>query len=142
MEEVTRQSIQDICDFHHKRILSATDLKEISEATSDYVKAMDLLVKYDSLVDTHDENVEKIMNSQINDENRREDDLKNEDRKFQHEKRKLVVEIGLALAKIGLLIVVLRWSIRFDGQGVIFTSNAGKSMISSSLRKLWDFLKI
>lgn len=141
MEEITGQGIQELCDIALERAKNATDPKERSEAISDYARVMELKLKYESLVDSHDENVEKILNAEMDDEKRREDDLKKENRRFKLEVKKIFIDLGLGVSKILLLVVILVWSVKFDKNGVIFTSNAGKSMVSSGLKKFWDFLK-
>lgn len=141
MEEITGQSIQELCDIAHENVVNATDSKERSEAISDYAKLMELKLKFESLADSHDENVEKILNAEMDDEKRREDEIKRENRKFKLEVKKVLIDLGFGIGKIALLIGILVWSIRFDKNGVIFTSNAGKQMTSQGLRKFWDFLK-
>ena len=141
MEEITGQGIQELCDSSLERAKNATDPKERSEAISDYVKLTELKLKYESLVDSHDENVEKILNAEMDDEKRREDDIKRENRKFKLEIKKVIIDLSFGIVKMGLLFGILVWSIRFDKNGVLFTSNAGKQMTSQGLKKFWDFLK-
>ena len=146
MDDKAREGIKKLCDYHHERVLKATDPKEISEAMRDYQIAMDLLLKYDSMVDTHDENIEKILNAQANDENRREDELKKEERRFQFEKKKFAIEFWKDIGKTAVLVlinvVIVVMVFLFDGRGVIFTSSAGKTVTSSVVRKLFDWMKI
>ena len=146
MDDMAGKGIDELTEKLRQEALNATDLKERSEAMKNYQIAMELKLKYDSLVDAHDENVEKIMNAQISDENKREDELKREERRFQFERRKFRFEFWKDIGKTALLlgfdIVIVVMVFLFDGRGVIFTSNVGKTTISSIVRKLFDWLKI
>ena len=146
MDEKFRESLMEVYDHHKERVLNAGDPDEIGKATSDWQKAADLVLKFDTASDTHDENTEKIINSQDNEINKRYDDLQSEDLKRKADARRFKIEFWKDIAKtavgFGLYIGVVALSFYFDGKGVIFTSTAGRQVVPSAARKIGDVLKL
>ena len=72
MDEKFRESVVEVNEHLKKMVMEATDLNDVVKAMSAYKMSSEIILKYDQAVDSHDENVEKIMNAQANEEKKHE----------------------------------------------------------------------
>lgn len=145
MDEKFRESMMEVYNHHKERVLEAGDHDEINKATADWQKAAELILKFDTASDTHDENIEKILNAQSNEEIRRGDDLMMDEVRIKADAKKFKIEfwkdIGKTVLGIGVYVGVTALAFYFDGKGVIFTSTAGRQVVPSAAKKLTDSFK-
>lgn len=146
MDDKHREHLIKMRDYHAERVYNALDPEEVSKATADWQKAEDLVLKYDIASDTHDENIEKIVNAQMNEEIRRDNEIEMENMKMSIEakrhKKEFWLNFGLKAGTVLLYAGAIVFSFYFDGKGVIFTSNVGRQTIPSATKKLADSFKI
>lgn len=146
MDERFRESLMEVYECHKERVLSIKDPDELAKATSDLQKIADLILKFDTASDTHDENVEKILNSQENEELKRKQEAETDEKKRAADAKKFKVDFWKDVGKFGLGLLVygavVFGAFYFDGKGVIFTSSAGRQAVSSTAKKITDIFKI
>ena len=146
MDERFRESLMEAYERHKERVLTIQDPDELAKATSDLQKIADLILKFDTAADTHDENVEKILNAQENEEFRRKQEAETDEKKRKADEKKFKVDFWKDVGKfgIGLLVygAVVFGAFYFDGKGVIFTSSAGRQAVSSTAKKITDIFRI
>lgn len=157
MDEKFRESLMQVYESHKKRVLALKDPDQLAKATTDLQKIADLILKFDTASDTHDENVEKLLNSQENEELKRKQEMelaefeRKQKAEFEKEKReadekRLWIDFWKDIGKFGLGVLVygavIVGAFYFDGKGVIFTSSAGRQVVSSTAKKVTDIFKV
>ena len=153
MDEKFRERLLKVNEDAMQKVLAATNLDEYEKAMSAYKMVSELLLKYDMAVDSHDENVEKILNAQENDNKK----IELESEKLEHEKeideRKLAsdskwknkdfwLNVGKGVFAGATTVGVVIATLWFDGKGVIFTSQAAKQILPSILKGVSNSTKL
>lgn len=109
MDEKFRGSMMEVYEHFKSKVMAEDDPERAAKVMTAYKMSADLILKHDAAADSHDENVEKIINAQANEEKRlefermkTEQDISASEAKIELEGEKLESEVETSRLKIDL----------------------------------------